>query len=213
LPPGGSVAGRWATDRARFTNFREYVSGGGLPQGKRDGAVASARRLNRLERAQADLDAARAFDDPLVMAAHRTAGAAFAGTVSTVDRARRRPNENGSMVTRPLLTLTTADPVHLATGTQVVAVSRRNQTGVVTDVTHTPDGVLVTLELSGGMGRSRVPPPATVPEVGEELCYTSVLAVNVPIAPLPDVEATPWTHGGPPQAFQPTEGDAGEEWA
>ena len=203
LPPGASVADRWAADRAAFTGFREHVVGGGPPQGRRDGAVASARRLNRLERQLDEYEAARAFDDPLVLAAHRVTGAAFAGTVVTVDRDRRVENANGTPVNRPLVTVATADPVHLGPGTEVVAVSRRNQTGTVQCVGSIVDKTHVTLELRGGMGRARVPPPGTVPDVGERLCYTSVLAGNVPAPPLPDTERTPWTHGGPPVPYEP----------
>jgi hypothetical protein len=211
LPAGASVAERWAADRAAFTAFREHVQGGGPPQGRRDGAVASARRLNRLERQLADYEAARAFDDPLVLAAHRVGGAAFAGTVVAVDRDRRRANANGTPVTRPLVTVRTPDPVRLTAGTEVVAVSRRNQTGTVQAVEPGPDTVDVTLELRGGMGRARVPPPGSLPDVGDELCYTSVLAANVPTPPLPDADRTPWTHGGPPAPYQPGSGEDGED--
>lgn len=41
------------------------------PQPKRDSAVAAAMRLNQLERHQAEYDAQRAFDGPLVMAEYR----------------------------------------------------------------------------------------------------------------------------------------------
>jgi hypothetical protein len=212
LPAGGSVEERWAEDRQRFTAYHEHVGGGGLPQGRRDGAVAAARRLNWLEREQATYDATRAFDDPLVMATHRVAGQAFLGTVDAVDRDRRRANEKGTQVTRPLVTVRTGDPVHLSPGTKVVARERPKQTGVVEEVERRPDAVLVTLELSGGMGRSRIPPPGTVPELDEVLCYTSVLAENIPTPPLPDADSTPWTHGGPPQPYQPTDDDAREVW-
>lgn len=212
LPPGASVAERWAEDRDRFTDFHQYVSGGGLPQARRDGAIAAARRLNRLERAQVGYDAARAFDDPLVMAAHRVTGEAFVGTVVSADRDRRVPNDNGNLVTRPLVTLRTEDPVHVSTGVTVVAVSRRRQAGRVVAVELRPDGALVTLELSGGMGRAKVPPPGSVPEVGESLCYSSVLADSVPSPALPGPDETPWTHGGPPQPYVPTDHDAGEVW-
>jgi hypothetical protein len=80
--------------------------------------------------------------------------------------------------------------------------------------TVTPDGgdqLAVTLELRGGMGRARVPPPGSVPDVGDRLCYTSVLAANVPSPPLPDADQTPWTHGGPPAPYQPADDD-GEDW-
>jgi hypothetical protein len=68
------------------------------------------------------------------------------------------------------------------------------------------------LELSGGMGRAAVPPPGSVPALGEVLCYSSVLAENVPSPPLPAVDDTPWTHGGPPAPYVPSDDDAGEVW-
>lgn len=212
LPAGATVSVRWAADRQRFTDFAEYVAAGGLPQARRDGAVAAARRLAALEQAQARLDADRAFDDPLVMAAHRAAGAAFAGTVTDVERTRRVPNDNGNLVTRPLIDVTTADPVRLSPGTKVKATSRPNQTGVVRTVTPRPDTTVISVELSGGMGRAKVPPDGSVPEPGETLCYSSVLAENVPSAGLPTAEDTPWTHGGPPQPYTPTDDDAREVW-
>jgi hypothetical protein len=212
LPAGASVADRWAADRAAFTGHREQILAGAPPQGRRDGAVASARRLGRLERQLDEYEAARAFDDPLVIAAHRVTGAAFAGTVVAVDRERRRENANGTPVARPLVTVRTDDPVHLAAGTEVVAVSRRNQTGTVESVRGGAGGTRteVTLELRGGMGRSRVPPPGSVPEVGDALCYTSVLAASVPAPPLPDAERTPWTHGGPPKPYRPPDAEVWE---
>jgi len=198
LPAGASVAERWASDRDRFTGHHEHVTGGGPPQGRRDGAVASAQRLNRLENELAAYEAARAFDDPLVMAGHRATGAAFVGTVVTVDAARRRPNSKGTLVTRPLVTVETRDPVYLTPGTTVVAASRRNQTATVESVVPDGEGVVVTLELSSGFGRSKVPPPGSLPAPGERLCYSSVLATSIPTPPLPDPDDTPWTHGGPP---------------
>jgi hypothetical protein len=85
----------------------------------------------------------------------------------------------------------------------VIATSRRNQTATVDSIV--PDGgsphgggAIVTLELSSGFGRAKVPPPGSLPAPGEQLCYTSVLATNIPTPPLPDPDATPWTHGGPP---------------
>ncbi len=212
LPAATTVSARWAADRQRFTDFAEYVAAGGLPQARRDGAVAAARRLATLEQAQARFDADRAFDDPLVMAAHRATGAAFAGTVTAVDRTRRVPNDNGNLVTRPLVEITTTDPVHLSPGTKVKAVSRPTQLGTVQSVAAQPDATVVALELSGGMGRAKIPPPGSVPEPGETLCYTSVLAENVPSAGLPATEDTPWTHGGPPQPTTPSDDDAREVW-
>jgi hypothetical protein len=212
LPPGDSVAQRWAKERQQFTNFAEYVNGGGLPQARRDGAVAAARRLNLLEREQANYDAERAFDDPLVMANHRVTGEAFVGAVVKVDRDRRVPNDKGNLVTRPLVTVHTEDPVYLSLDTKVVAVSRRNQHGSITSIDGQDGARLVTLQLNSGMGKSKVPPAGSVPEVGERLCYTSVLPDNTPSPTLPPVDETPWTHGGPPQPYVPTDDDAREVW-
>jgi hypothetical protein len=213
LAPGASVEGRWTNDRLRFTDFHEYVVNGGLPQARRDGAIAAARRLNRLEREQVDYDVDRAFDDPLVMADHRATGEAFLGTVTEVERERRVANANGNDVTRPLVLLRTADPVLISPGAEVRAVSRRLQKAVVVSIDRLPDAALVTLEIQSGMGRSKTPPPGSLPEHGETLLYTSVLSDNIPSPKLPDAEDTPWTHGGPPRPYVPNDDDATEVWA
>ncbi|KPM51792.1 hypothetical protein ACG83_33865 [Frankia sp. R43] len=216
LPAGASVPARWETDRARYTGFHTYMVEEGLPQARRDGAVAAARRLNRIEQAQAGYDADRAFDDPLVMAQHRVTGEAFSGTVVAVERDRRIPNGRGKgrLVTRPLLTVRTEDPVRLTVGAKVVASSRRRQECVIEaiDVPPAGGGLLITLEARSGMGRSAAPAPGTVAEVGESLCYSAVLADGVRSAPMPDTADTPWTHGGPPEPYEPTEKDTAEAW-
>ena len=81
LPAGEHVEARWAQDRDAFAGYARYLLDTGLPQPRRDSAVAAAQRLTWLERAQATYDAQRAFDDPLVMAEYRLTGEAFAGTV------------------------------------------------------------------------------------------------------------------------------------
>ncbi|MEU8001148.1 hypothetical protein AB0B66_08320 [Catellatospora sp. NPDC049111] len=212
LTAGASVEGRWIDDRLRFTGFHEYLVDGGLPQARRDGAIAAARRLNRLERAQLAYDVARAFDDPLVMANHRAAGEAFLCTVTDVERERRVANANGNAVTRPLIVVRTADPALIAPGAEVRAVSRQQQKAVVVAVDPQPAGADVSLEIQSGMGRSKTPPPGTVPEIGETLIYTAVLADSIPSPKLPDAEDTPWTHGGPPQPYVPSDDDATEVW-
>ncbi|WP_026239687.1 hypothetical protein [Parafrankia discariae] len=214
LPAGASVPGRWEADRSRYTGFHTYLVDEGLPQARRDGAVAAASRLNRMEQAQASYDADRAFDDPLVMADHRVTGEAFLGSVVAVDRDRRIPNGSGKgrLVTRPLVTLRTEDAVRLAVGMKVAAAERRRQECVIAGVEPCDAGLLVTLEVQKGMGRSAVPAPGTVPEVGETLCYSGVLAESVRSASMPAAEDTPWTHGGPPQPYEPTEQDTAEAW-
>jgi hypothetical protein len=51
-----------------------------------------------------------------------------------------------------------------------------------------------------------------MPEHGETLLYTSVLSDSIPSPKLPDAEDTPWTHGGPPRLYVPSDDDATEVW-
>ncbi len=69
------------------------------------------------------------------------------------------------------------------------------------------------LELSGGMGRGLTAPPGSVPEVGERLCYTTLLTGPTSGPGRSRTrEETPWTHGGPPQEYVPSDDDALAEW-
>ncbi|MEV1288632.1 hypothetical protein [Micromonospora sp. NPDC049679] len=214
LTPGARVEGRWVADRDAFTGYAEYVqSGESYPQPRRDGAVAAAQRLDRLERAQASYAAQRAYDDPLVMADHRLTGEAFAGVVTMakpdrVDDTGKRP------VLRPRIMVLAEDPVALAPGAAVYSPARSAQKATVVFVTPT-DGsrTEVVLELSGGMGRSLTAPPGSVPEVGERVTYTTLNDTYRPGAALPTREETPWTHGGPPPEYTPSEQDAAEDWS
>ena len=208
LPPGASVAGRWSEDRRQYASFAAYLADGGLPQARRDGAVAAVRRLSQLERARIGYDVARSFDDPLVMAEYRVTGEAFRGTVVGVVPDRRIPNEKGNLVTRPLVTVRSRDPVHLAPGTTVGTPDRPGQGGTV----HTVDADLVTVELDKGFGRGKVPAPGVLPAVGEVLTYSSVLASGIRGPALPGADETPWTHGGPPRPYVPNDEDAKEAW-
>ncbi|ONH29520.1 hypothetical protein [Pseudofrankia asymbiotica] len=214
LPEAASVPRRWERDRARFSSYYAYLrdEDGGLPQARRDGAVAAARRLAVLERELATYEADRAFDDPLVFANHRVTGEAFVGTVIAAERDRRIANERGTLVTRPVVEVLTGDPVRLAIGTKVCSPARASQVGVVTSLEPVAGGLSVSLELSGGMGRAKVPPPGSVPEVGEAISYTSVLPDGAFSAALPAPEDTPWTHGGPPASYEPTDDDVREAW-
>jgi hypothetical protein len=82
-------------------------------------------------------------------------------------------------------------------------------------VTARPDGTGtdVVLELTSGLGRSLTPAPGSVPEVGQRLCYTTLSDTFVPSGEFPSPEETPWTHGGPPTAYEEAaEPTADEEW-
>lgn len=213
LPPGERVIDRWTEDRDAFTAHVEYLRDGGPPQPRRDSAVAAAQRLGGLERALTRYAVQRAFDDPLIMAEHRMAGEAFAGTV--IKAQSDRVDASGSRRTlRPHIAVATDDRVRLEPGVEVVSPTRPRQKGVVLQVTSAGDGKFeVTIELSGGMGRALTPAPGSVPEVGEHLCYTTLSDTYQPLGSFPPLEETPWTHGGPPAPYVPTDEDASEDWS
>jgi hypothetical protein len=215
LPEAAHVAARWLDDRKSFTSTVGWIRQGGAPQPRRDGAVSAARRLARLEREQQRLAVERAFDDPLVLAEYRLTGEAFAGRVTW--REPERLDESGSRaVPRPLITLATEDEVIMDEGTVVKSPVRPRQKAVLTEVLppESPGGTTyVTLELTSGMGRGRTPLPGSIPEFGEELTYTSLSDDFQPPAKFPAREDTPWTHGGPPEEYVPTDDDAREDWS
>ena len=213
LPPGGHVAARWETDRDVFTRYAEHLHGGGAPQPRRDSAVAAARRLAWLERVQASYAIQRAFDDPLVMAEYRLAGEAFAGRVATAEPDRIDPSGRRRAL-RPLVTVATWDPVLAEVGAVLTSPARPRQGARVLSVTAVEgQPTLVGLELSGGMGHGLTAPPGTVPGVGEAVCYATFRDGYQPVPAFPDLDQTPWTHGGPPVPYVPTDEDAQEAWS
>jgi hypothetical protein len=212
LAEAGHDAHRWMVDRGRFTDFAVKLDEGAPPQPRRDGAVAAARRLADLEGAQEAYDKQRALDDPLVLAQYRVTGEAFAGTITDVD-AERQDTSGRSPKPRPHVWLRTADPVVLRQGTKVACPQRPGQRPVIVAVTRDGGEYVVELELVDGMGRKAVPEEGSVPEPGEYRCYSTVLAAErFAPPPLPELELTPWTHGGPPAAYVPTGADHDEEW-
>lgn len=213
LPPGRHVAARWDADKDAFTWHAEQLREGGPPQPRRDAAVAAARRLARLERAQASYNAQRAFDDPLVMAEYRLTGEAFAGRVIAAD-ASRTDSSGSRRKLRPHITVETADVVLADPGTLLTSPRRPGQNARIVSVSAT-DGQAthVLLELSGGMGRGLTATPGSVPERGDDMCYATFSDGFQPVPAFPDPEDTPWTHGGPPPQYLPSEEDAHEEWS
>ncbi|MFJ6195377.1 hypothetical protein [Micromonospora sp. NPDC092111] len=217
LPPGARVAGRWDGDRDAFTGHAEHLDAGGGPQPRRDGAVAAAVRLHRLERALTSYAVQRAYDDPLVMAEHRLTGEAFVGDVTLADPGR--VDDSGKRpVLRPRIQVVTTEPVRVPVGATLWSTARPAQKAKVVFLTPAADGKTeVVLELSGGMGRGLTAPPGTVPEAGERLCLTTLSDAFLPVGAFPAAEETPWTHGGPPvRAADGTppevDGDPAEEW-
>ncbi|WP_433049634.1 hypothetical protein [Dactylosporangium sp. CS-033363] len=209
-PAGASVEARWGIDRDAFTVYHmSLAEGTALPQPRRDSAVAAAGRLDRLEREQARYEAQRALDDPLVMAEFRLAGEAFTGTV--VSASPNRVDTSGKKAAlRPHITVQTEDPVRLEPGALLVSPARLSQQAMVVSVSS----VDVVLELSKGMGRStKQAAPGSVPEVGEVVTYGPVSDAYQPPGRFPTRDETPWTHGGPPPDYQPTDTDAAEDWS
>ncbi|WP_406286471.1 hypothetical protein [Embleya sp. NBC_00896] len=219
LPAGASVAGRWEADRASYSFFTaDLADPESRPQPRVPGAVSAAAQLATRERAQARLDAEQVRDDPLLMAAVRLAGEAFRGDLVAVD-AERMVAEPGKKTARPrpMLTFDTDDEPLFGPGTDLECVERPEAKARVLD---TGPGRVV-LELRGGMGGGKVPKPGSVPEVGELLCWTSLIAEFRRSPEWPAVEDTPWTHGGPPPvppdpaaaAAPEVDDDALEEWS
>jgi hypothetical protein len=213
LPVAAHVEQRWLSDRWSFTGQAAWIRDGGAPQARRDSAVAAARRLARLEREQQRLAVERAYDDPLVMAEYRMTGEAFAGDVVDADPARvdatgKRP------VLRPRITVASTDAVLFEPGAVLKSPLRPAQQATVKDVALTGRGTTqVVLELKGGMGRSLTPPPGSVPGIGDNVTYTSLKDDFQPAPKFPELQDTPWTHGGPPPEYVPTAEDAREDWS
>ena len=198
LEPGARVGTRWDGDRDAYSAFVEHLAEAGTPQPRRDGAVAAAARLQRLENAAARYAVQRAFDDPLVMAEYRLTGAAFGGVV-TLAKADRIDDTGKRPVLRPRIMVTTPEPVRVEPGASLTSPARPAQKAKVISVNPTADGSDVLLELSGGMGRKLIAEPGSVPAVGEHLLLTTLSEAYRPGAAFPDPAETPWTHGGPPE--------------
>ena len=220
LPEAAHAERRWKDDRRSFTAQAAWLREGGAPQPRRDSAVAAAKRLARLEREQQRLAVERAHDDPLVMAEYRLTGEAFAGTVVDADLTRL-DSEGRKAKLRPWLTVRTTDAVIVEPGATLTCPHYPSQAAKVVDVTTANDNdnnddnavTLVTLELSGGMGRALTAPPGTTPAEGDHVTYTTLRDDFQPAPQFPSREETPWTHGGPPPEYVPTDDDAQEPWS
>ncbi|MEW1923715.1 hypothetical protein [Streptomyces sp. NPDC088360] len=198
LPEAPRAAERWTRDRWSFTGHRDRVTAGEPPQPRVDDAVTAANKLATREREQARLEAQEALDDPLVMAGRRLAGEAFAGEVTEVVMAY---SEGKSPRPRPLVTVRTDDHPHLAERAKVYR-SLQGKPQTAEFVTYEGEGIVV-LRVTDKMGRGKEPEPGSVPEKGDRVCWTLFEHEQRGGPKLPEPEATPWTHGGPP-------GDAAE---
>ncbi|WP_329457748.1 hypothetical protein [Streptomyces sp. NBC_01497] len=239
LPEGARVDERWTKDRWSYTGHRDRVRAGEPPQPRRDDAVTAARKLASRESAQAQLEAAEALDDPLVLAGHRLAGQAFVGEVTDVVL---EYSEGKRPAPRPLVTVRTGDAPQLGERAKVFrSLDGRPQAAVFVRYEDVPGGarsagepgaperqetdgreardteaggaeaggaraagdapVTVVLRIIDRMGRSKAPAEGSVPEKGDVIAWT-LFEHTVRGGPrLPEPEDTPWTHGGPPEAF------------
>ncbi|WP_093800723.1 hypothetical protein [Streptomyces sp. Wb2n-11] len=196
LPEGTRAADRWTRDRWSYTGHRDRVRAGEPPQPRRDDAVTAAQKLASRETAQAQLEAQEALDDPLVMAGRRLTGEAFTSEVLDVVMTMSEGRRPGP---RPLVTVRTDDAPHLGGRTKVYrSLDGRPQTAEFVRYEE-EEGVLV-LRVTDKMGRGKEPAPGSVPEKGEHVCWTLFEHDQRGGPQLPDPEATPWTHGGPPGA-------------
>jgi hypothetical protein len=179
LPEGAHVAERWKRDRWSFTGHRDRVRAGEPPQPRRDDAITAAQKLAGRETAQARLFAQEALDDPLVMAARRLAGEAFAGEVVQVEMAfsdSRRP------MPRPLVTLVTADLPQAEPGAKVyralpgaksaqtadlVAIEPAPAPGQAPGQSAHPSGPLAGPGSGSGPGPDATPTPTPTPPRGD----------------------------------------------
>ncbi|WP_194904217.1 hypothetical protein [Catenulispora rubra] len=205
---------RFERDLASFTAYSDRQDDGALPQRKRDAAIGAARRLSRLERAQADFEADMAFDDPLVLADRRSIGEAFAGVVTAAEPDRVVTRANNRRVPRPRITVTTADPVRVAPGVTLISPSMPNNHKALI-ISSVPDGesTRVVVEICGGMGRSVVPQKGSVPALGQRITYLPDPGWR-PTPVFPEQDSLPWTHSSLADDDSDTnpEDDAAEEW-
>jgi hypothetical protein len=215
VPEAPRTAKRFEGDCKAFTDYSDYRDAGGLPQRKRDTAIGAARRLGWLERALAEFESDMAFDDRFVLADRRSAGEAFAGTVVEAEPGRMVTTDKNRRVPRPLVTVRTEDPVRLAADTKLISPSLpAGHKAMIVSVLPDGDTTRVTVEITGGMGRGRVPKQGTVPEPGQHVAYLPDPGWR-PTPQFPASDATPWTHsavgGGDTDSAVP-EDAAAEEW-
>lgn len=219
VPEAPRAAGRFERDCASFTAYADYQDADGLPQRKRDDAIGAAKRLSRLERALADFEADMAFDDPFVLADRRSVGEAFAGPVVAAEPDRVITTDKNRRVPRPLVTVRTLDPTRLADDTKLISPSMpAGHKALIVSTVRDGEASLVTVEITGGMGRARVPKPGTVPALGQCVAYLPDPGWR-PIPVFPERDQIPWTHRADPDAPDAEPADsaasddaAAEEW-
>lgn len=92
------------------------------------------------------------------------------------------------------------DLTRLAAGTKLISPSMpAGHKALIVSTVPDGDTSLVTVEVTGGMGRARVPKPGTVPALGQCVAYLPDPGWRpTPVFPEPD--QIPWTHAAAPDA-------------
>ncbi|WP_405835125.1 hypothetical protein [Streptomyces sp. NBC_01518] len=215
VPEAPRTAKRFERDCKAFTDYSDYRDSGGLPQRKRDAAIGAARRLGWLEHALAEFESDTAFDDRFVLADRRSAGEAFAGMVVEAEPGRTVTTAKDRRVPRPLVTVRTDDPVRLAADTRLISPSMpAGHKAMIVSVVRDGDTTRVTVEVTGGMGRGRIPKQGTVPEPGQRVAYLPDPGWR-PAPQFPAPDATPWTHSAADEGDTDSavlDDAAAEEW-
>ncbi|MEV4015671.1 hypothetical protein AB0J35_34730 [Nonomuraea angiospora] len=194
IPEAPRATARFERDCVSFTMYSDYQDAGGLPQRKRDAPIGAAKRLSRLERALANFEADMAFDDPFVLADRRSIGEGFAGMVVAAEPNRVITTDKNRRVPRPRVTVRTQDPTRLASDTKLISPSMpAGHKALIVSTVPDGDSSLVMVEVTGGMGRARVPKPGTVPALGQYIAYLPDPGWR-PTPVFPDPDQIPWTH-------------------
>ncbi|MGW8847962.1 hypothetical protein ACWGNE_09275 [Streptomyces xiamenensis] len=204
VSPIRSTAARWDVDIRKFTQHSDRLDAGAPPQAKQDSAVPAAVLLAELEHSAAALESHRALEDPFVMAERRTTGEALSAVVLHTEPDRiiepQGPRERAKR--RPRLTVRTTDPVLLEPDSLLAGPHDPAVHMAVRDITHTPGGTDIVLEITTRTGTVKNPNRNSVPAVGATLLLTT--APEYFRQPqFPDFDQTPWTHSGPDIAAAP----------
>ncbi|NEB04130.1 hypothetical protein [Streptomyces sp. SID13726] len=201
MSPIPSTTARWGTDIRQFTYHSDRLDAGAPPQPKQDNAVAAAIVLAELEHAAAALGSHRALEDSFVMAERRTTGEAFSGLVTHTEPDRiieaQGPRERDKL--RPRFTIHTTDPVRLEANRRLAGPHDPAVHMSVCDITYTPDGTDIVLEVITRTGTVAKPNRRSVPAVGTTLLLTTA-PEHFPRPQFPAWDQIPWTHAGPDAA-------------
>lgn len=192
LPEGGSVADRWDRDRERWTRHHIAMAKGTARFRNIPTPVQSAKTLNLLERTTTDLQAEKALDDPLVMAAYVVSGEALSARVASVDATRTIPGPK-RRVRRPLVTLEPLLPFNRPAGTVLFLASAPEIEFEVVSAT----GDVVHVQVNKGAVSRRT--LGRLPNPGDEVVLSPF--GNSKYYPPPQYGEVPWTHRPP----EPTE--------